>query len=49
MRSSAQLADSLKVLNNFDFSTEELAEIDMHATDAGIDRWRKSSTTVMAI
>jgi len=42
--SVAQLEDTLSALGNLDFSDEELAEIDRHATDAGINLWSRSST-----
>jgi L-glyceraldehyde 3-phosphate reductase len=42
-RSVAQLDDSLDAVNNLGFTAEELAEIDRHATDGGIDLWRVSS------
>jgi L-glyceraldehyde 3-phosphate reductase len=38
-----QLDDSLGALDNLDFSADELAEIDNHAVDAGINIWAKSS------
>ena len=34
-----QLEDSLGALDNLEFSDEELAEIDAHATEAGINIW----------
>ncbi len=37
--SVAQLEDSLRALENPSFSPDELAEIDQHATDAGINLW----------
>ena len=43
-RTVAQLEDSLAAVNNLGFSPEELALIDHHASDAGIDIWRGSST-----
>ncbi len=43
-RTVAQLADSLSSLNHLDFSDAELAEIDQHATEGGIDLWKVSST-----
>ena len=43
-RNVAQLDDSLDALGNLSFSAEELARIDGHATDGGIDLWRGSST-----
>jgi L-glyceraldehyde 3-phosphate reductase len=41
--SVAQLEDSLGALDNLDFSDEELATIDAHAIDAGINLWKASS------
>jgi L-glyceraldehyde 3-phosphate reductase len=35
-----QLEANLGALNRLDFSTEELAEIDAHASDAGINLWK---------
>ena len=43
-RTVTQLADSLAALNTLAFSPEELAEIDCHATEGGIDLWKVSST-----
>ena len=43
-RTVSQLADSLGSLNNLAFSAEELAEIDVHATEGDIDLWKVSST-----
>ncbi len=43
-RNVAQLDDSLDALGNLSFSAEELAKIDGHATEGGIDLWRGSST-----
>ena len=40
-----QLEDSLGALDNLAFSTDELAEIDAHAVEGGIDLWRRSSTS----
>jgi L-glyceraldehyde 3-phosphate reductase len=40
-----QLDDSLGALDNLEFSTDELAEIDAHAVEGGIDLWRGSSTS----
>jgi L-glyceraldehyde 3-phosphate reductase len=37
--SAAQLTDSLGALDRLDFSAEELARIDAHAVDSGIDLW----------
>lgn len=39
-RNVAQLDDSLDALKNLAFTAEELAEIDRHAHDGGIDLWR---------
>ena len=47
-RNVAQLDDSLDALGNAAFSAEELASIDRHATEAGIDLWRGSSTALAA-
>lgn len=42
--SVAQLEDNLAALGNLSFTTEELAEIDRHATDApGVNLWAASS------
>ena len=37
-----QLEDSVRALGNFSFSAEELAEIDRHAKDSGVDLWERS-------
>jgi L-glyceraldehyde 3-phosphate reductase len=42
-RTVAQLDDSLDALKVPTFSDEELAEIDRHATEGGIDLWRAQS------
>ena len=42
-RTVDQLEDSLGALQALDFSDEELAEIDGHAVDAGINLWKASS------
>jgi L-glyceraldehyde 3-phosphate reductase len=42
-RTVAQLEDSLAAVRRLDFSDSELAEIDRHATDGGVDLWRVSS------
>ena len=42
-RTVEQLDDSLNALNNLAFSAEELAEIDVHAKDSGINIWREPS------
>jgi L-glyceraldehyde 3-phosphate reductase len=44
-RTLSQLDNSLDALKQMDFSREELAEIDNHATESGIDLWRKSATS----
>ena len=41
--SVAQLEDSLKALDGLDFSAEELAEIDRHAVEGGVNLWTDSS------
>ena len=41
--SVAQLEDSLAATSNLDFTPEELAAIDRHAVDAGINLWKTSS------
>ena len=38
-----QLEDSLGALDNLDFTADELAEIDQHAVEAGINLWAESS------
>jgi L-glyceraldehyde 3-phosphate reductase len=38
-----QLDDSLDAVRNLGFTDEELAEIDEHAVDAGINLWKTSS------
>jgi L-glyceraldehyde 3-phosphate reductase len=38
-----QLEDTLAALERLDFSPEELAEIDRHAVDSGINLWARSS------
>jgi L-glyceraldehyde 3-phosphate reductase len=43
-RNVDQLDDSLSALDRLDFSPEELAEIDRHAVDSGINLWQRSST-----
>ena len=42
-RTVDQLEDSLGALQALDFSDEELAEIDRHAVEAGINLWKASS------
>ena len=41
--SVAQLEDSVGALDRLDFTAEELAQIDHHAVDAGVDLWRDVS------
>jgi L-glyceraldehyde 3-phosphate reductase len=43
-RTVEQLDDSLSALDRLDFSPEELAEIDRHAIESGINLWQRSST-----
>ena len=42
-RTVEQLEDSLGALDNLDFTGDELAEIDQHAVDSGINLWAASS------
>lgn len=42
-RTVAQLEDSLAALNTLAFTPEELAEIDSHASEGGVDLWKVSS------
>jgi L-glyceraldehyde 3-phosphate reductase len=42
--SVAQLEDNIAALDNLAFGSDELAEIDRHATDAGINLWAASSS-----
>jgi L-glyceraldehyde 3-phosphate reductase len=39
---AAQIEDSVRALDQATFSTEELAEIDRYAMDAGVDLWARS-------
>jgi len=39
----AQLEANAAALDNLEFGDEELAEIDRHATEAGINLWAESS------
>jgi L-glyceraldehyde 3-phosphate reductase len=41
--SVGQLEENLAAVNRLDFSDDELAEIDRHATDSGINIWSRSS------
>ena len=43
-RTVEQLEDSLGALKRLDFSVEELARIDEHAVEGGIDLWERSSS-----
>ncbi|MGH2527648.1 MAG: aldo/keto reductase, partial [Actinomycetota bacterium] len=38
-----QLEENVAALENLSFSDEELAEIDQHATESGINLWERSS------
>jgi L-glyceraldehyde 3-phosphate reductase len=40
-----QLEDNIGALQNLDFSADELATIDKHAVDAGIDLWQRSRSS----
>jgi L-glyceraldehyde 3-phosphate reductase len=42
-RNVAQLDDTLGALDRLEFTDDELAEIDRHAVDAGINLWKASS------
>ena len=42
-RTVAQLEDSLAALNSLSFTTEELTQIDRHATEGAVDLWKGSS------
>jgi L-glyceraldehyde 3-phosphate reductase len=41
-----QLDNSLDALKKLDFSDAELAEIDLHAQDSGIDLWQEARETM---
>jgi len=43
-RTVQQLDDSLDAVRRLDFSADELAEIDRHATEGGLDLWKVSSS-----
>jgi L-glyceraldehyde 3-phosphate reductase len=45
-RNVEQLDDSLDALKRLDFTQGELAEIDRHAQDSGIDLWRSARETM---
>ncbi len=40
--SVAQLEDNVAALGRLDFSEDELAEIEVHASDGGVDLWKRS-------
>ncbi len=42
--SVAQLEENVATLANLDFTSEELADIDRYARDAGINLWEAPST-----
>jgi L-glyceraldehyde 3-phosphate reductase len=42
--SVGQLEQNIAALDNLDFSADELAEIDNHAVEGGIDLWRSQAT-----
>ena len=44
--SVAQLEDNVAALDNLEFTDDELAEIDTHATESGINLWAPSSDVV---
>ena len=39
-----QLEQNVAALDNLDFTDEELAEIDRHAVEGGINLWQESSS-----
>lgn len=41
--SAKQIAENVEALKNLDFTSEELAEIDRHAVEGGINLWEKPS------
>jgi L-glyceraldehyde 3-phosphate reductase len=43
-RTVEQLDDSLDAVKKLDFTQEELASIDKHATDGDVDLWKVSSS-----
>jgi L-glyceraldehyde 3-phosphate reductase len=47
-RTVAQLEDSLAALNTLDFTADELARIDHHATEGAVDLWKISSNLASA-
>ena len=42
--SVAQLEDNVAALDRLDLTTDELTEIDRHATDADVNLWSRSSS-----
>jgi len=42
--SVAQIEENVAAMKNLDFTKEELAQIDVHAVDGGINLWAKSSS-----
>jgi L-glyceraldehyde 3-phosphate reductase len=42
--SAAQIRENVGALGNLAFSAEELAEIDRHAQEGGVDLWRAPSS-----
>jgi L-glyceraldehyde 3-phosphate reductase len=42
--SVTQLEQNIQALDHLEFSVEELAEIDRHAVESGIDLWRGPAT-----
>ena len=42
--SVAQLEDSLAAVSNLSFTDEEMAAIDVHAVDGGVDLWKEPAT-----
>jgi len=42
--SVAQLEQNVAALDHFDFTTDDLANIDRHVIDGGIDLWRTAAT-----
>jgi L-glyceraldehyde 3-phosphate reductase len=43
----AQLEDNIGALDRLDFTDDELAAIDRHAVDSGIDLWEAPRTGTM--
>ena len=44
-----QLEDNIAALRNMSLTADELAEIDQHATDAGINLWKQLQRSVSAV